>query len=78
MSTPIEGCPCGEAHRFSTEKIANSLRYFIKTLGPTVEVSMQGRRWKVPRIWIAAHGLKGGEIEALAGKYGWPEVSVIV
>jgi hypothetical protein len=78
MSTPVEGCPCGEAHRFSTEKIANSLRYFIKTLGPAVEVSMNGRCWKVPRLYIAAHGLKGSEIEPLAERYGWPEVSVVV
>jgi hypothetical protein len=29
----------------------------------------------VPRVWIAAHGLKADELPALAERYGWKKVA---
>lgn len=42
-------------------------------LPPTVLVAVNGRGWMVPRIYLAAHGLKGEDLPELAKRYGWPE-----
>lgn len=30
--------------------------------------------WRVPRIYIACHGIKSETLAALARRFGWPEV----
>jgi hypothetical protein len=40
-------------------------------LPATVAVETPQGRWRVPRIFIAAHGLKADELPALAERYGF-------
>jgi hypothetical protein len=63
-------CPCGEVHELSA---ATRIAYENITAGlpPGVAVVVEGRGWFVPRIYIAAHGLKADELPALAERYGW-------
>jgi hypothetical protein len=43
-----------------------------RQLGPTVSVTIPGvGSCRVPRYWIALHGLKAQELPALAARYGW-------
>lgn len=63
---PAYTCPCGEAH--DPGETASRL---IDRFGDTVRVVMNTGAWKVPRIYIAMHGLRGSELPALATRYGW-------
>jgi len=65
-------CPCGQAHELSAE---TRVAYGNVTAGlpPAVLVAAGGRAWQVPRIYIAAHGLKPADLPALAERYGFTE-----
>jgi hypothetical protein len=67
-------CPCGEVHELSA---AIRAAYANVTAGLPVTVRVRigdGRCWRVPRIYIAAHGLKAGDLPALAARYGFERV----
>ena len=70
MTSPPPGCPCGDAHELSA---GTRIAYENVTRGlpATVIISVSGRAWLVPRIYIAAHGLKADELPALAVRYGF-------
>jgi hypothetical protein len=59
-------CCCGVAH-----VLPQGVARLIGELGPDVRVTVPGGSWLVPRVFIAAHGLKAGEVPALAAEYGW-------
>jgi hypothetical protein len=65
-------CPCGEVHELSAE---TRVAYENVTAGLplTVMVAVNGRAWQVPRIYLAAHGVKAAELPALAERYGFAE-----
>lgn len=65
------GCCCGERHEV-TPNLAVVLTQ-VKELGEAIEISTLGGSWKVPRVYIAVHGLKAHEVGVLAKKYGWKE-----
>jgi hypothetical protein len=66
----IPGCPCGTLHELSA---ATRAAYAAVTAGlpPTVVVETPAGRWRVPRIFIAAHGLKAADLPGLAERYGF-------
>lgn len=41
----------------------------------TDELAVPARTWRVPRVWIAMHGLKARELPELAERHGWDEVT---
>ena len=60
-------CECGQVHEFAAET-----RFTLSELGPLITVEMvKGQRYRVPRIWIAAHGITGETLPDLAARYGW-------
>lgn len=65
------GCPCGEQHLLP----AQPLLEFDTALGADITVTGTAGSWLVPRVFIAAHGLKEAELPALAAAYGWPEAA---
>ena len=73
MTTPPV-CPCGDVHELSA---ATRVAYDNITAGlpETVVISTGGRAWQVPRIYLAAHGLKADELPGLAERYGFAEGS---
>jgi hypothetical protein len=64
-------CPCGESHTFSDPKVMDWVWEVINENGWEIRVATPDGTWLVPRIWIAAHGLKSSELPVLAEKYGW-------
>ena len=69
MSFP---CCCGEEHEWP----AGVEAYIASILGEKGELCRVANRWgcwMVPRVYIAAHGLKSWELPSLAEKYGWPQ-----
>jgi hypothetical protein len=67
-------CPCGQVHELSAE-IQVAYDNVTRGLPETVLVSVSRRAWLVPRIYIAAHGLKADELPELARRYGFAEGS---
>jgi hypothetical protein len=68
-------CPCGEIHELSAMTIAMTrVAYESVTaeLPPDVVINIPAGRWRVPRIFIAVHGLKPADLPALAAQYGFP------
>lgn len=64
------GCPCGDAHELSAEAAA-AYQDIAAGLPDTVAVSVSRTgAWLVPRVYIAAHGLKADELPGLAERYG--------
>jgi hypothetical protein len=64
-------CPCGQVHELSARF---RLAYANLTYGqpPDVAVTVPAGSWRVPRIYIAVHGLKAEELPALAARYKFP------
>ncbi len=68
----VTNCPCGSAHEMTPGILAI---YDQVTAGadPLIKVQITGcGTWLIPRLYIACHGIKGAEVEALAAQYGWP------
>lgn len=66
----MSACSCGEVHELSAEA-REFWASFIDGQPPEISVGTPAGSWMVPRIYIAAHGLKAAELPALAGQYGW-------
>jgi hypothetical protein len=66
-------CPCGEVHELSA---VIRVAYEMVTAGlpATVRVRTHAGCWRVPRIYIAAHRLKPGDLPELAARYGFEPV----
>jgi hypothetical protein len=66
-------CPCGADHSGSPGYAA--VANLVFSLGEMIEVVVADCfadvRFRVPRIYIAMHGLRGSELVALAEQYGW-------
>ena len=74
MSAP-EKCACGLPLHYHNPEVQCMITKLVETLGPDVPVIWQGRTWRVPRHFIALHGLKAQELPELAKHYGFPEVT---
>ena len=68
--TAVAECPCGEVHELSAATRA-AYEDVTGRLSPDVLVSAPGGSWRVPRIFIAVHGLKAADLTALAERYGF-------
>jgi hypothetical protein len=63
-------CCCGQMHRFGPlEEVA--IKEYLARLGETVLVTTPYGAWRVPRVYIAAHGLLAENVPALAVVHGW-------
>lgn len=69
----ITSCPCGHEHEID-DQINNALNNMTRGLPRTVVIATGGQAYKVPRIYIAAHGLEATELAGLARKYSWTEI----
>jgi hypothetical protein len=57
-------CPCGEDH--PTGDLSLTLTGSIPILVPERNIA-----FRVPKVYIAFHGLKAAELAELADRYGW-------
>lgn len=70
-----ELCACGQPLHYTSDLAEAYVRAQVTKLGETVLVTTFNGSWKVPRHYIALHGLKEVELPAFAIKYGWPKIS---
>ncbi len=61
----MANCHCGKPLHYANPVVQGMVERMVAELGETVTVQMDGRKWKVPRHFIALHGLKGYEIHRL-------------
>jgi hypothetical protein len=71
-----ELCACGKPLHYLNPTARRITEESIAIHGPYVTVTVTGKgSWKVPRHYIALHGLYAPELEELAQKYGFEKVS---
>ena len=65
-------CPCGLPDRhYRSAEVQAFVEKMVREHGETVVVTVEGRSWRVPRHYIALHGLRAAELETL----GFEEVT---
>jgi hypothetical protein len=69
----ITDCCCGRLHVMS-QLAWEKYRRAVAGKPSAMPVGNGFGCWRVPRIFIACHGLVAAEIPALAERYGWAEV----
>ena len=69
----VTGCCCGDRHLMTPGGLA-ALERVTAGLDPLVTVSTPAGAWRVPRLYIACHGLKAADLPRLAGVHGWERV----
>ena len=69
-------CACGMPLHYSDPEKRKLIESLIKMCGEMVTIinSENGRSWRVPRHFIALHGIKMEEMPQLAIKYAFEEV----
>lgn len=72
----IEMCCCGRPLHYTNAAVDYATHEGVRKWGPTIDVQVGGadRAYKVPRHYIALHGLKARELDMLAWRYGWERV----
>ena len=63
-----EMCHCGKPLHYTNLQSEAYVRRMIARCGETVVVNAGGRKWKVPRHYIALHGLRAEDVPNLGFK----------
>ena len=66
----VKMCACGKPLHYSSPVLQAMVQDFVDRLGEDINVIAGGRCWRVPRHFIALHGIKASELS----KLGFPEV----
>jgi hypothetical protein len=66
-------CPCGKRLHYSDPVIEFTIHELVARLGPTVPISANGRTYRVPRHYVALHGVKASDLPELAARYHFEE-----
>jgi hypothetical protein len=68
-------CPCGREWHFTNKLAESMIEELVKAKGETVVMRLDdGRGWRVPRVWIALHGIKAKTLPKVAKERGFEEV----
>lgn len=70
MMTVELTCLCGKPVHYSDKQLEKMMNDLVEQLGPYINVTVDGRTWRVPRHYIALHGIKGKDVS----KLGFQEV----
>lgn len=66
-----ERCPCGRPLHYLDPEMESAVRHLVEELGPLVSIVSNEGVWRVPRHYIALHGVRATAIPHLAARYGW-------
>ena len=61
-------CACGRPIHYTDRSIQAIIEGYVRDLGPSVIVEIEGRRYHVQRHYLALHGLKAAEIDRLVAE----------
>lgn len=70
-------CACGQPLHYTSPEKRQLVESLIKMAGDMVTItnSDNGRSWRLPRHFIALHGIKMREMPEIATKYGFQEIT---
>jgi hypothetical protein len=70
-----ELCGCGRPLHYNDPSLRPLVQKLVDELGPTVSLRMFSGTtvYRVPRHYIALHGIAAAELPALAAQYGWEQ-----
>lgn len=71
MMTMELTCVCGKPLHYVDKKLEKIVNEYCEQFGPYINVIVDGRTWRVPRHYIALHGIKGKDVS----KLGFQEVT---
>lgn len=71
-----ELCLCGRPLHYSDPSSERAVRQLIALHGETVVVGTSDGMWKVPRHFIALHGINANDLPALARRFGFEAVPI--
>lgn len=63
-----EMCHCGEPLHYLTPTTRGIVQKIIDEMGPNITVEAYGRRYSIPRHYIALHGIRADELHLLGFK----------
>jgi hypothetical protein len=66
----VLGCPCGTMHSMDA-KTKRDYDAVTADVDPLITVTTGAGSWRVPRIFIACHGVKADEMADVAERYGF-------
>lgn len=58
-------CHCGKPLHYTDPEVRSQVEQLIEQLGEFIEVQVNGIVWRVPRHYIALHGIKGADVSTL-------------
>lgn len=58
-------CHCGRPLHYLDQRLQVMVDKLVDSLGEYTNVTVRGRTWKVPRHYIALHGIKTREIHEM-------------
>jgi len=58
-------CHCGRPLHYQSKKREAEVRHIVERFGEYITVEQDGKKYQVPRHWIALHGIKGKDISKL-------------
>lgn len=67
-------CACGKLLHYSSTFQMALVESFVKRSGETVPVHTPQGKWRVPRHYIALHGIKEQELPELAKRLGFEPI----
>ena len=68
-------CCCGETHIVANDEDHGTFGLRLAELPPVIAVHTNAGSWRVPRVYIAFHGLTAKDAPSLASIYSWPPAS---
>lgn len=75
MAHDAHRCPCGRPLHYGDPHNEELVSEMVANHGDAVKVVIGGRAWKVPRHYIALHGIGGGSLADVAKELGFEEVA---
>lgn len=67
----VKLCACGDPLHYSNEQTQHYVELMVALHGECVTITTPDGSWKVPRHFIALHGLKSKELPHLAAVLGF-------
>jgi hypothetical protein len=68
-------CACGRPLHYNDSQLQRLVEEIAEREGETIRVTIGCRSWMVQRHYIALHGLKAWEVDEVAQKLGFAEVT---
>ncbi len=70
-----EMCSCGLPLHYAHPASLEWMQKLVDELGPDVVMTLAGAGiWRVPRHYVALHGVRLVDLPELAERFGWPLV----